>query len=179
MAERVPLNRYKRVTAPLTRELSAVYTVPNNRAGIIINALVNNNSNENRTITVTLTSGLSGQVILNNFPLEVKDVINIFPNKLILTEFETLAISTDFGEDLYNFNNADAFWQFDIPTNTVTVSNVIFGLNTLTGTASANWGNNTATVGLTSLVPNNFSYTFANATGVNATLSILEAINIP
>lgn len=178
MAERVPLNRYKRVTTPLTRELSAVYTVPNNRAGIIINALINNNSNENRTVSVTLTSGLSGQVILNNLPLERKDVINIFPNKLILTEFDTLAISTDF-VDLYNFNNADAFWQFDIPINTVTVSNVVFDLNTLTGTASANWGNNTATVGLTSLIPNTFSYSFTKVTGINATLSILEAINIP
>lgn len=178
MAERIPLNRYKRVTAPLTRELSAIYTVPNKRAGVIINALINNNSNENRTVSVTLTSGLSGQVILNNLPLERKDVINIFPNKLILTEFDTLAISTDF-VDLYNFNNADAFWQFDIPINTVTVSNVIFGLNTLTGTASANWGNNTATVELTNLVPNTFSYTFTKDTGINATLSILEAINIP
>ena len=78
MAERIPLNRYKRVTAPLTRELSAIYTVPNKRAGVIINALVNNNSNENRTITVTLTSGLSGQVILNNLPLERKRCYQYF-----------------------------------------------------------------------------------------------------
>lgn len=178
MAERVPLNRYKRVTTPLTRELSAVYTVPNNRAGIIINALVNNNSNENRTITVALTNSLNNQVILNSLPLEKKDVINVFPNKLILTEFDTLVISTDF-EDLYNFDNVDAFWQFDIPINTVTVSNVIFDLNTLTGTASANWGNNTATVELTGSVSNDFSFTFTKDTGINATLSILEAINIP
>lgn len=177
MAERIPLNRYKRVTTSLTRETSAVYPVPPGRAGIIINALVNNNSNEDRNITVTLSRNLNDLIILNNFPLEKKDVVNIFPKKLILTDEDSLFIKTDFN-NISTFEDLNAFWEFEVPVYTAQISGVVFGFSLVTQ-VTADWGNNTIPVTLTSFVPSNFTYDFANDTSVNITLSILEAINTP
>ena len=178
MAERVPLNRYKRVTTSLTRVASAVYTVPPDRASIIINALVNNNTNEYRTITVALSGNLNNQIILNSLPLEKRDVINIFPKKLILTEQDTLIVSTNFG-NIVTLEDINAFWEFDTPIYITQVTNVGFGFS-LSTQITADWDNNTALVPLTSFVPNNFSYDFTEVVmGVNINFSILEANNLP
>jgi hypothetical protein len=58
MAENIPLNFFKRITVPLNRDSDSTpaYTVPSNRASIIINSLISNNSNDNRLVTISLST---------------------------------------------------------------------------------------------------------------------------
>lgn len=83
----IPLNYFRRITQAVTTAPSVVYTVPFQRAGILITALASNLTNTPQTVTVSLSAnGVSGSYfdIVKNFQLPPNDSTNIVINKLVL-----------------------------------------------------------------------------------------------
>lgn len=126
MAEKIPLNFYKRVTKSLLRVPTTLYTTPPGRASILLNTFTNNNSNSNNYVTISLSSTSQDDLTyLNRFPLTKKDVINLTPQKVITTEGDSFNASADI-EDITNLNDPALFWEFNLPTNITTLDNITF-----------------------------------------------------
>lgn len=126
--EKVPLNLYKRVTTPLSRLGSSIYTTPANVASIVLNTFTNNNTNNNRYVTLSLSSVSQGNIsFLNRFKLDSRDVINITPEKVVLQEGDSILATGDI-EDITSLNDPALFWEFNLPTELTPLTGVI--LNT-------------------------------------------------
>jgi hypothetical protein len=183
MAERVPLNFYKRITSSLLRNSVPIYTVPLDRASVILNTFTNNNTDNNRFITISLSGNVTNNVtLLNRFPLHVKDVINLSPYKLILSEGDTIVVTSDI-EDIVTLNDPAVFWEFDLPVSLVNLTDFTIGFTQSTN-ITADFGTNnlnvtTSQVTLTSNINTNYTYNLSNGTNTNMTLSILEVDNRP
>jgi hypothetical protein len=180
---KVTINLFKRITTSMLRSGSAVYTVPFDRAGIILNALTTNSTNSNRYITIGLLSGgQNNSILLNRFPLDNKEVINATPYKVILEEGDSFFVSADI-EDITSFSDPETFWEFNLPISAITFDNFQIDFTTGTqvtadfGTGDISLSSETSLVPLTSFNPVSFTYDLTNETGTNVTLSILEAIN--
>lgn len=172
-----PLNFFKRITTSVTRESSAAYTVPFDRAGIILNAHTNNNSNQKNYLTLTLSSAeLSSTVFLNRFELNSLDVINTIPQKISLQEFDTVFVQGDI-PDINTLNDSNAFWEYEIPTTNTTLSGFLVNVQS-PASLSADFDNNSLQP-ITSNQTTSFEVTGINTTGLNMTFSILEAVNLP
>lgn len=179
---KIPLNLFKRVSTTLLRSGSAIYTTPFDRASVLINTFVTNNTNFNRFITVEL-SGTEQPLntFINKFPLNLKDAINITPQKIILQEGDTLLVKGDINDLATLEQDEDIFWEFDIPFTNVTLNDLVVEFTNSTQISADSGGGeisfNTNIVELTSNVPVSYTYDLDNNTDVNVTLSILEAIN--
>ena len=126
MAEKIPLNFYKRVTKSLSRVSTTLYTTPPGRASILLNTFTNNNSNSNNYVTISLSSTSQEDITyLNRFPLTKKDVINLTPQKVITTEGDSFNASADI-EDLVTLSDPATFWEFNLPTDITTLDNITF-----------------------------------------------------
>jgi hypothetical protein len=142
MAENIPLNFYKRITTSLSRAGSIIYTTPSDRASIVLNTFTNNNTNDNRYVTVALSSTSQDSLaLLNRFPLGQRDIVNITPEKLILSEGDSIFATGDI-QDITNLNDPAMFWEFNLPTEIISLDDLTFGFTTGTGvTADFGSGN--------------------------------------
>jgi len=181
-----PLNFFKRVTTSLTRQLTSIYSVPPlERATVFINTLATNTVNQNRTVTLAIsTNNIPGSLytFLNESLLEKLDVKNLGASKLVLGADDVLFAQADI-EDLRTIDDPNALWEFDLPFTVTQLSglNISFTTNT---TVTADFGTEGLTVysdsiPLTSTVPVNFTYDVTEDVGVNLTLSLLEVVNTP
>lgn len=129
MAEKVPLNLFKRLTIPLTRNGSKapIYEVPLNRATIIISAIVNNNTNNKKIFTLSL-SGVQEETIptfststnpryLDTFSKELYNELQQIPQ---LQTNLTKLVSGGFTFDIFEKNNYDVIKQLPIEQKDVT-----------------------------------------------------------
>jgi hypothetical protein len=98
---KIPLNYFKRLSIPVTTTATSIYTVPFQRAGIIISALAANTDSSAQTINAYLSTTRSpgGDVpaqtaisILQGFQLPPNDTVNIVVNKLVLQEYDNFII---------------------------------------------------------------------------------------
>jgi hypothetical protein len=91
-----PLNYFLRKSQAVTTIPTIVYTVPFERAGILITALASNLTNTTQTVNVSLsTTSVAGSNfdILKNFQLPPNDTTNVVINKLVLGEYDNFIIS--------------------------------------------------------------------------------------
>lgn len=128
---KIPLNLFKRVSTTLLRSSSAIYTTPFDRASVLINTFVTNNTNFDRFITVEL-SGTEQPLntFINKFPLNLKDAINITPQKIILQEGDTLLVKGDINDLATLEQDEDIFWELDLPSNLSELENFTVGFTT-------------------------------------------------
>ena len=180
MAERIPLNLYKRVTKTLTRVPQLIYTAPPKRASTIISALGSNITNENKRLTLALSSTEGSFNILSDTVLEPLDYVNLLPSKIVLSENDSIVITTDIFKDLATINDEGLFWLYDIPTEPTNIdlqlrvqapTQIIIDWGTIDGTSNTTLtGNNT-----NQDIP--FYYNESIETGTSINLSILESNN--
>ena len=100
MATKIPLNYFRRVSTPVTTNDTSIYTVPFQRAGIIISALAANLTDTVQTITASLSATGNNTiptsptiVFLKDFQLPPNDTVNIVINKLVLQETDNFIVS--------------------------------------------------------------------------------------
>ena len=93
-----PLNYFKRVSQLITTTPKPVYTTPFNVAGIVVTALASNLTNQNQTVTASVsTAGVAGSnfVYANSFIVPPNDTANLVNyNKLVLNTNDTFIISS-------------------------------------------------------------------------------------
>jgi len=159
MAEKIPLNFYRRVSKKLKRVPESVYTTPSNRASTIISSIGSNTTNENQYVNLSLSSTNTGEgfVTLQDIPLQPLEYTNLLPSKLVLAEGDEVVASADI-EDLANINDLGLFWLYDLPTTLTNVSLQTEFTNSTQITADFGIGN----------IPNNqrfFNSTFEDWTG--------------
>ena len=91
----IPLNKFRRISLPLTTVSSRVYTVPFDRAGIILIALGTNVTNAPETVTLSVSTtepdnGASYIDIIKNIEIGAYDAAHLTIGKLVLTDGDTL-----------------------------------------------------------------------------------------
>jgi len=82
-----PLNFFKRVSNVATTTDTPIYTVPFDRAGIVISAYATNLTDTIQTINVKLSTdniGGSMYTIVSALPILPNDAVNVAINKLVL-----------------------------------------------------------------------------------------------
>lgn len=177
MAEKIPLNKYKRITIPLQNTLNPVYSGLVDRANIIVTAIASNISNNFHKITLSLSSINTGNnhIVLTDYLLNPLDCTSIVPFKLALTEEDTVMASADI-LDLANSEDESVFWFYTIP---VTGSNVEMQFDILAPTSVVvNWGTQTPALSpISGSQTVQFTYLPYTVPSVNLTLSILETNN--
>jgi sialic acid synthase SpsE len=105
MATQVQLNKFVRKSIRPTSTPTVVYNgVPQN-ASIIISALASNNTGSTQTVNLMLSTYQSSYLpyIVNNFTIPPNDTVNLIVNKLVITENDSIIVSTGIGSD----NNID------------------------------------------------------------------------
>ena len=182
MANKTPLNLYKRVTKALSRQPRLVYTAPENVASTIISFLGTNTTNNNRSITLSLTSVQEEFITLFDYKLQPLEFVNLLPSKIILMENDCIEVITDV-EDTASIDDEGLFWLYRVPTQS-TSATAELKLRVLSPTqVTINWGDADTDYSTTvtgNNITQNVSIVFVNnplETGVNVTLSILESIN--
>jgi hypothetical protein len=196
MAEKIPLNLYKRITKKLKRIPEQVYNAPLNRASTIISVIGSNITSKDRFLSLSLSSANINEEFLtvpNIFfrPLEYNSVL---PSKIVITENDEIIGSADI-EDKATINDEGLFWLYDVPT-TITEVGIQIGFTQSTSITAdfevgdipynqrlinSNFGPfvsaESTFLSLTSFVPVSYVYDLSNETDVNITLSILESNN--
>ncbi len=91
----IPLNKFRRISLPLTTDPSIIYTVPFDRAGIILIALGTNVTPSPQTVTLTVSTtdpnnGASNIDIIKNIEIGAYDAAHLTIGKLVLTDGDTL-----------------------------------------------------------------------------------------
>ena len=185
MANKTPLNLYKRVTKALNRQPRHVYTAPENVASTIISFLGTNTTNNNRSITLSLTSAQEEFITLFDYKLQPFEFVNLLPSKIILMENDGIEVITDV-DDTASIDDEGLFWFFSVPIQSSSATAEL-KLRVLPPTqVTINWADpveglsDFSTTLPVSNLTQNVSIIFANnalETGVNVTLSILESIN--
>jgi hypothetical protein len=101
MAQKIPLNHFTRITNLVTTVPSIVYTVPIDRAGIVITAMATNLTDSPQTVTASLSTNKptgsnagSRFDIVKNFQVPPNDTTNLVINKLVLGEYDSFIISS-------------------------------------------------------------------------------------
>jgi hypothetical protein len=103
MAEKIPLNLYKRVTKKLKITQEPIYTVPVNQATTLISTIGSNNTNGTSVINLSLSSTdiPNGFTILQDISLQPLEYTNILPSKLVLKEGDTIIASANVDDEVY------------------------------------------------------------------------------
>lgn len=91
----IPLNKFRRISRPLTTSSSLVYAVPFDRAGIILIALGTNVTDTPQTVTLSVSStdpdnGAGFIDIVKNIELGSYDAAHLTIGKLVLTDGDSL-----------------------------------------------------------------------------------------
>jgi hypothetical protein len=93
----IPLNYFRRISTTCPTIQTSMYTVPTQRAGIVLSGTASNLSGSTQTISVAV-SGTDGYwVILQNFPIPPNDALNIAVGKLVLGTSDSLLTSASAG----------------------------------------------------------------------------------
>jgi hypothetical protein len=139
MAEKIPLNFYRRVTKKLKRSPESIYTAPSDRASTIISSIGSNTTNGNRSISLSISSADTSETFLTipNIPLDPLEYNNLLPSKLVIGEGDVIVASADI-DDLATINDPGLFWLFDIPTD-ITDVDMQLGI-TSPAQVITNWG---------------------------------------
>jgi len=102
MAARVPLNKFRNRHINVSTGLSGVYTAPQERAAILINAHAANPTNNDISITmmvsaVDIYSGSSGYTffpIVSSFPIPARDARSLVTGRVVLQGVDGASITT-------------------------------------------------------------------------------------
>jgi len=96
MAQNIPLNTFRTITAPVTAVANTVYTCP---AGVTTVVLLAQVSNIHATNTVKVTAhhirGATATSLLSNAEVPIEDAINMLTGKLVLEVGDSFRISAD------------------------------------------------------------------------------------
>jgi hypothetical protein len=186
MAEKIPLNLFKRVTEPVLRNTKKqIYVVPNDRAAIFISSIATNTANYDTTLTFSISTQTPDKdhIFVKQTQLDKGEIKNIAVSKLVLVEGDIVNTTGDIS-DLRTIDDPNAFWEFELP-NTITTLSGLQVSYTTSVLVTADWGvgnlSNTPTTQtlLTNNIPTDYTYNLTNNTGINMTISILETINTP
>ena len=128
MAEKIPLNKFKRVTQSFLPTAEEIYRAPADRASVIINALTNSISNRTKTLTLSISAQnpSTNHILLSSYPIGRLEVINLAFEKLIIAEDDRLIISFDTPDASTFTTNSNAFWEIEEPVNDTTLENILF-----------------------------------------------------
>jgi hypothetical protein len=96
----IPLNKFRRISLPLVPTSSKIYSVPFDRAGIVLIALGTNVTNAPQTVTLTVSStdpdnGVSPIDVIKNVEIGAYDAAHLTIGKLVLTDGDTLLARCD------------------------------------------------------------------------------------
>lgn len=85
---KIPLNKFQRITVPLSATPTQFYTAPLSRASIILIALGTNVTNASQTVTLSLSTDAanSRHDILKNATIGSYDAANLLIGKVVLVE---------------------------------------------------------------------------------------------
>jgi hypothetical protein len=91
----IPLNKFRRISLPLTTVSSRIYTVPFDRAGIVLIALGTNITSTPQTVTLSISTndpgnGASNIDIIKNVQIGAFDAAHLTIGKLVLTDGDIL-----------------------------------------------------------------------------------------
>jgi hypothetical protein len=91
----IPLNKFRRISLPLTTSPALIYTVPFDRAGIVLIALGTNAVNTPQTVTLTISTtepanGSNYIDIIKNVEIGAFDAAHLTIGKLVLTDGDSL-----------------------------------------------------------------------------------------
>ena len=128
MAEKIPLNKFKRITQSFLPTPGEVYRAPTDRASVIINALTNSISIRTKTLNLSISAQepSTNHILLSAYPIGRYDVINLAFEKLIIAEDDRLIISADNPDASTFATNSNAFWEIEEPINNTTLENILF-----------------------------------------------------
>jgi hypothetical protein len=92
---RIPLNKFRRVSLPLTTSPTKIYEVPFDRAGILLIALGTNITPNIETITISLSTsqtenGAEYIDIIKNAEIGAYDAAHLTIGKVVLTDGDAL-----------------------------------------------------------------------------------------
>jgi hypothetical protein len=184
MAERIPLNLYKRVTKNLKRGVpEQIYKTPLDRASTIISAIGSNITNGSYLLSLSLSSADTNETFLTipNITLEPLEYNNLLPSKLVIGENDEIVGIVDI-EDKVTINDPDVFWLYDIPS-TLTEVSLLINFDTISTNIIIDWGiNNIPNTSsgqstLSSETPVTYVYDLLDESNTIITLSILESNN--
>ncbi len=94
------LNKFERRSVSATTTPAGVYTVPYQKAGVIISALASNLTNSPQTVTASISGSTAGSdistpfTIVQNFTISPNDTYNIVVTKLVLKSNESFIIQS-------------------------------------------------------------------------------------
>lgn len=91
----IPLNKFRRISLPLVTTPTLIYSVPFDRAGIVLIALGTNVSNIPQTVTLSIstnepTNGSNYIDIIKNVEIGAYDAAHLTIGKLVLTDGDFL-----------------------------------------------------------------------------------------
>jgi maleate cis-trans isomerase len=95
---RIPLNKFRRYSQPLTPTPTPLYTVPFDRAGIILIALGTNVTPNMQTVTISVSTTVSENGtnyidIIKNVEIGAYDAAHLTIGKLVLTDGDSIFAS--------------------------------------------------------------------------------------
>jgi hypothetical protein len=95
MAVRIPLNKFQRVSYQLTTTPTKYYTVPFDRASIVLIGLGTNLTPDMHTVTIAISSGdlALGQTyteIIKDIEIGAKDAAHLLVGKVVLTDGDSI-----------------------------------------------------------------------------------------
>lgn len=93
----IPLNKFRRISTSLTTTPSAVYRVPEQRAGILLTALGTNTTASTKTITLGLSTASANSYfdLVKEIQLDAYDAANITIGKVVLEEGDYVIASSN------------------------------------------------------------------------------------
>jgi hypothetical protein len=91
----IPLNKFRRISFPLSPTPKLIYTVPFDRAGIVLIALGTNVTDSLQTVTLSISTtspdnGNGFVDIIKNVKIGAYDAAHLTIGKLVLTDGDTL-----------------------------------------------------------------------------------------
>lgn len=95
---RIPLNKFRRYSQPLTTTPTSLYSVPFDRAGIILIALGTNTTPNIQTVTISLSTtsienGANYIDIIKNVEIGAYDAAHLTIGKVVLTDGDSIFAS--------------------------------------------------------------------------------------
>lgn len=103
----IPLNKFVRTSVVLglsSPSLSAVYTVPYDRASIILTAQATNTSPVPHTASMFIVNSLSAKTFVGkDIPIAPNDAVNMVLGKLVATDLDQIYAYTNSADDSVYF----------------------------------------------------------------------------
>lgn len=95
---RIPLNKFRRISLPLSTTPELIYSVPFDRAGILLIAMGTNVTPAPQTVTISLSTtdpenGSPYIDIIKNIEIGAYDAAHLTIGKVVLTDGDTLFAS--------------------------------------------------------------------------------------